>query len=689
MRRHFISSFALLIAVELGLAAWGWADENGRPSTATRAPSSAVGVGDAATTDVPNNSAAAESKPASPPAEPNSRVPTLAKRKTDAAPAADPAPADAAAPGDAKPRASDPPAVSGEPLRPIPDPQEGAPVPVEAASFKGVTPGVATKADVQKAWGPPKATAVADGSPVKLYAVVPFRQVEVHYAANKVSAIVIRLERTFPAEAVAKTLDLMMVRPVAVSNNVGEVLGQAYPERGVMLAFEPSKGPGKASTNVAEIVIEPISAETFVLRAEAAMDSRYDLARHDLEQALSLEPGNARAHWLLGRVLAATEELSKAVAEAAEAARLEPKNAQYRVTLAQLLVRANRLSEALDEAHHALDLSEGRPHVRARATCLIGDLTASGAKPDFKKALSFHTQAIQLADPLRGDPHPAIRYAAKEVFVDAHLGAAHDIAWGAWKEKSKAVVRWLERAAAEANDMAAKEGSGPEPLFRVHTRALAAYVGLRGELDPEAEVKAVLDAGGQVIAAAHDPTRRTQAEWELGMALYDAVQIAQARTDHAGAAIWRVGRPVPGEGQRGEAVARDRLSLGPAVLPPRRGSRPARRRPQDRRCLVRQGPAVVGSPLAGRRGRRSRPPGRSLRQHGRLLLGNRPAAEGRRADATGHPLDRASREQNGFDRSALAVPYSNLAAMHRALGAPADAARDQEMASRAKDGKVK
>ena len=60
-------------------------------------------------------------------------------------------------------------------------------------------------------------------------------------------------------------------------------------------------------------------------------------------------------------------------------------------------------------------------------------------------------------------------------------------------------------------------------------------MGLRGELDPEVEVRAVLDAGGQAIAAAHDPAQKTQAQRELGMSLYDAVQIAQSRTDHAAA----------------------------------------------------------------------------------------------------------------------------------------------------------
>ena len=90
--------------------------------------------------------------------------------------------------------------------------------------------------------------------------------------------------------------------------------------------------------------------------------------------------------------------------------------------------------------------------------CLVGDLLASGQTPNFKKALASHTQALQLADTLVSDEHPAVRMAAKQVLVDAHLGAAHDIAWGEWKEKPKAVTRWLDRAITAANDLVDNEG---------------------------------------------------------------------------------------------------------------------------------------------------------------------------------------------------------------------------------------
>jgi len=131
-----------------------------------------------------------------------------------------------------------------EPLQPVVDPQESPPAAIEATSFKGVVPGTSTQEDVAKAWGSPRKTSQVNSSLAQLYSVEPFKRVEVNYANGKVSSIVIRLDRPFPVEAVTKHLDLAAIRAVVVFNELGEVLGRAYPERGVLLAFEPADKPG-------------------------------------------------------------------------------------------------------------------------------------------------------------------------------------------------------------------------------------------------------------------------------------------------------------------------------------------------------------------------------------------------------------------------------------------------------------
>jgi hypothetical protein len=58
--------------------------------------------------------------------------------------------------GETEPAEGSPTPVAEKPLVPIPDSLESGPVEVEAASFKGVTPGVTTMEQVDKAWGAPK-----------------------------------------------------------------------------------------------------------------------------------------------------------------------------------------------------------------------------------------------------------------------------------------------------------------------------------------------------------------------------------------------------------------------------------------------------------------------------------------------------------------------------------------------------
>ena len=356
------------------------------------------------------------------------------------------------------------------------------------------------------------------------------------------------------------------------------------------------------------------------------------------------------------------------------------------MTHAQTLAEMGRFPEALEEAQKAVQTSQNRPHVKAQATSLMGDLLASGPKPDFRKALSLHTQAIQLADPLSSDPHPAIRMAAKEVLIDAHLGAAHDIAWGEWKEKPRAVTKWLERAVAVADDLVNNEGGSQEQLFRVYTRALGAYVGVRGGIDPEPTIAAVIDTGEKLIAAARDPGHKAQLQWELGMALYDAVQTCQMRGDHDGALKHgQIGRRIPGAGQRGETFARRRVfCLGRLYF--RLGTIHAMR-DHDHKAAVDW--FDKATPLL----ERSSPEdlAADLGRHGEsfVSMGVSYWEAGQREKAVavtqkGIKWMEQAVKQGTLDDSALAIPYGNLAAMHRQLGAADKANHFQELASRAK-----
>ena len=437
-------------------------------------------------------------------------------------------------------------------------------------------------------------------------------------------------------------------------------------------------------------MLEPITAEPFVLRAETMLESRPDLCRRDLEVALSLDPENARAHWLHSRVLVTSEQFDKAVAESGRAVQLEPANGRYCVTHAQVLAQMGRLSEATTVAEKAAAASEKKPHTKARALCLVGDLAASGPTPDYKKALSYHTQALQTADALVNDQHPTIRVAAKEVLIDAHLGAAHDIAWGDWKEKDKAVSRWLERAVTLADDLVKNENGNREQVFHVHVRTMAAYVGLRGAVDPEPTVKSVTTTGDSLIAATHDPVRKAQLQWDLGLALYDAVQISQMRADHENALKYSEKAAEyltkANEVKNSSASA---FLLGRLYY--RIGSIHATRE-KDHRVAVTWFDKAI--PLLERPSAEDL--AADLGRHGEsfVSMGVSYWEAGQRQKAItlserGIRWMEQAVKQGLLKKSALAVPYNNLAAMHRKLGSNDKADRFQQMAAGAKKEKLR
>ena len=574
-----------------------------------------------------------------------------------------------------------------EPLKPIPDPQLGAPVAIEAASFNGVTPGVTTLRQLEAAWGPPKQVGKRGEVDAHLYSVEPFERVEVTLAGDKVASVVVRLDRPFPAKTVAEQLELSRIRPVLVSNELGEILGQAYPERGVLFSFEPAGEPGKTTLRVVQIILEPVGAEPFMLRAETNLDSHPELCLADLDQALKLVPTNARAHWLRARVLAALGRQQKALSASAEAVRLDASNSHYHITRAQILGQAGQYERAVEAAKKALQAGDNRPHVKARALCLLGDLAGAGPQHDYKQALDYHVEAIKTADPLGVSPHPAIRLDAKEVLVDAHLGAAHDIAWGKWKQKETAVPKWLARAAAFAEELIENDGGTDDHRFRVAVRALAAYVGIQGKLDPADWTKQAAETGARLIAAADDPVSKQQIAWDLGMALYDALQIYQMRADHEHAlecgerAIQCLEQ---GGVERQQTLAYSYL-LGRVYF--RLGAIHSVGQ-QDHRAAIAW--FDKAAPLL------SRPVPEEalgdLGRHGETFVSMavsywETGQQDKALELTrrGVALMEQAVKNGSADHSILAVPYGNLATMHKARGQEGQAQQWADMAARSKD----
>lgn len=569
-----------------------------------------------------------------------------------------------------------------EKLQPVPDPEPSGEVKIETASFKAITPGKSTLAEVQAAWGNPAQMAVQGNRPVHLYRVEPFDRIEVTFAENKVASIVIRLQQAVPATPLAEQLKLSAIRPVLVSNELGEILGQSYPERGVLFAFEPAGQPGKATMRVVDVILEPVSAEAFVLRAETYLDSALTASADDLKHATELQPDLARAHWLQARIAASLGNTDAALASSGQAVRLEPDNPQFLVTRAQVLRQAGRSAEAIPEAQAAIARSDNRPHIKARALSLLGDLISSEPRPDYSKALENHMQAISVADPLISSPHPAIRLAAMEVMIDAHLGAAQDIAWGRWENKKVAVSTWLQRASEYAEAMTAIESNTDLLRFRVATRALAACVGSQGELSPDDWTRRAVEVGERMIEAAQDPRQKQRVSWDLGLALYDSVQVYQVRGEQDSALeIGRRAGELLERGSQGNLKPADSLLLGRLYF--RLGTIYAVNKSDHHEAvrwfdksipLFQKAADDIPAHEVGRLGETLVSMGVSYWE-----VGNKEVALNQ--TKTGVELIEAAVEAGYIEKLALEVPYSNLSTMHRQLGENAQADQFLKMAS--------
>jgi tetratricopeptide (TPR) repeat protein len=392
---------------------------------------------------------------------------------------------------------------------------------VETATFNGIRPGESTMDDVHRIWGKPSQSFEDQGIVHQIFSVEPFKEIDVSYHGKTVAAIVIFMEQVFAAPALAEQLGLDNLQAVIIPDNQGNWLGQSYPERGVMFGFDPEHAKEK---QVAQIVLEPISGLPFLLRAEVRVQKDCAKALSDLNYALELDPKLARAHALRAQILLTMMRWKDASAAIDAAIALDDKNLEYRLTKTDLLRQTGDFAGAVAEARHVIAAAEGKPLARSAALVELARAVAEGPDRDFRRAADYALEAIKLTDELTKSQQPRSRRAARVVALDAHLELANAIAWGFWRQKDKTVPKWLDRAQSLADKLATEDKAGEEYRLRVASKALAASVGLKGALDPAPWVKALQEAGGKQLAGVADPVRHRQLEWQVGLALYDAMQ---------------------------------------------------------------------------------------------------------------------------------------------------------------------
>jgi tetratricopeptide (TPR) repeat protein len=541
---------------------------------------------------------------------------------------------------------------------------------LDPATLDGVHPGTTTRDELHERWGQPQRSQRVAGGVREFFVLDKLGNVQATIFANVVNSLTVQIERPLPLDAIAERLALDDVEPVGILGEKGELLGAAYPERGVLLGYMPSVRPPK----VFQIVVEAVDAQPFLARAETRLPKRCAEGLADVEQALALAPDHPEAHHLRARLLLQCGKLDEALKSAEQADELEPQSPQHRLLLAEILAAAGDYPLAITRVRGVLDEPKLDDLIAARAWYQWGNYLAHSHKRDFSEAIKHHQQAISLAEPLLASPDQLTRRATKQLLLDAHLGVAYDIGHGRWQQKTAAVAKWINRSAVFADDLVRTENAGAETRLRVYVGALAAITGISEPPDVSSWIAGTRQLGQKIFEEATDPVYRGQIAWQVGRALSDAVEIetARGRSDDAFTA-----------GTLARSLLEEAKSVAQALpiydyecgkLCFRMGVAYAIEREDhaqavvwfDRAAPLLESPVPIAAIDAG--------------AHGETFVSmavsywdqeNKP--EAMRLTNQGLKMMEQAVEDNTLEAAALSVPYGNLSAMHEELG-------DQEQA---------
>ena len=412
--------------------------------------------------------------------------------------------------------------------------------PVETAAIEGVSPGTTTTEQLTRLWGEPIQETIDGDRVFRRYSIEPLNHIEVTLRGGIVRSIVIQLDTPFPKEDVRAALfsELLRSKPVQIPDESGVPSSEIYPEKGVMFLFAPPNEENKLL--VQRIAVEPISADPFVIRAEAILYDQPTEAKRDLMDAVRLKSDHAKAHWLLAQIELWEGHVESALLYNEKAIQLDEQKPSYHLTFVQAMVQMNRIDEAKQYLQETISICDRYPHEKARALMMLGELYRSCRQPDYELAYECHAEAIKLATALLNHSNQTVRLTAKDVLFEAHLETAKAVAWGPYAKKEEAIKKWIDRARELAHDtemttLPVARRYSRDYQFKIAACSLITFAAIPEQLNIELDIEDVIEAGNALIKSTTDPILRAKYHWDTGISLYDAVQIFQLRGQYSAA----------------------------------------------------------------------------------------------------------------------------------------------------------
>jgi tetratricopeptide (TPR) repeat protein len=412
-------------------------------------------------------------------------------------------------------------------------------VEMQPASFNGVTPGKTTRADVLSTWSNPLESEV--GGETLTYELENFPTIEISFDRDVVASIRVELAKPAKPQGLIAKLGLADFPPAVVTDEFGTPSSLSFPERGVTLnqrratgaAMATDGGPSSKQARVNavhEIVVRPIEAGPFLQRAKSCPQIQHSHRMADLQTAHKFDPSNAEVLCRLSELKLTASKATVAEKLAGKAVKLEPSNDECRLQWAKCLKQLARYDQAVEETRAVLEGTTATPIVRAAALEHMGQLAALGSKDVQLRSVPLHNKAIEVADRLTTSDDAAVRAAANEVLLGAHLAMAERIATGDWQNKDQVVGQWISRASALAEQMIANREGDVSLRLRVAVSALTAGGRLQPPLDPKLWVAEAEQAAADYEAAIDgDTAARDMLNWQLGLAYFYAAEIQHRR----------------------------------------------------------------------------------------------------------------------------------------------------------------
>jgi tetratricopeptide (TPR) repeat protein len=564
-----------------------------------------------------------------------------------------------------------------------------APVAIEhePVKFQGVSVGRTTKDELLAAWGEAVDTLEAEEGDILIYNIEPFASVEVLIDTSDVaSTIKVTLATALEPGKLAEQLALHQFEPVSVLDDDGHLLGLAFPERGVLFMYEGADEDALPVQKVrppvvSQVAIQPLDSRAFALRAEKHLRGPFEQPISDLLAAIALDPDDAQAHWLLAQIYLTTGQADSAHAEASAACNLEPNNAAYQLCQGQALALLGEYDEAVHTVRAVLDRPDIKPIVRAQALFEMARLASLGDVQIASKAIPFHTRAIEIADGEATSQDVNVRRAAKQLLIEAHLAVAEEIARQAFNQKVESLSQWIGRASGLAEEFIANDGGSVELRLVIAQRALAALASFKPTLDPSPWVEEAEESAELLLSKSDEQLWQQRVQWELGIAYLHALRVEHSRRQTANALRYgqlAVENLAEGALSRQAVhsseylVAQLYFHMG-AVYAVHQEDHLKAIQWYDKAAPILTGPRPVSELYAPRR------EGEMLVSIGVTCWQLGQQARALELTRAGVNLVELAVEDGILARSALAVPYGNLATMYEQMGETTNAAKYSEL----------